>query len=132
MKIFLFAISLAAALGSSVSFAEDFLVGDNLKKAFCGKTFMEGENFDSGWTFKVYYPEKCNEVTNHYLTGDKAGQRFTWPLRIYSSGDHCVMRDGKDRCAKFVMVSEGVYHAIRDGKAQYSRTKPVDGNQLDK
>jgi hypothetical protein len=133
MKKILFAMSLAAAFGSSVSFAEDFLVGDDLKKAFCGKTFMEGENFESGWTFKVFYPEKCNEIIVHYLTGDKAGQRFTRSLRIYPSGDHCVVsdRDGKDRCEKFVMVSEGVYHAIRGGKARYSRTKSVNGNQLD-
>jgi hypothetical protein len=131
MKKTLFAISLGSLLCSSLSFAEDLLVGDELKKAFCGKTFMEGVNFESGWTFKVYYSEKCNEITNLYLTGDKAGQKFTWPLRIYPSGDHCVKRDGKDRCAKFVKVSEGEYHATRNGKAQYSRAKPVDGNQLD-
>lgn len=124
-------MGLAVALFSSTAFGGSFLTGDELQKAFCGKTFMEGENFDSGWTFKVFYAEKCNEITVHYLTGDKAGQRFTWPLRIYPSGDHCVKRDGKDRCAKMEMVGDGVYHAIRDGKAQYSRAKPVDGNQLD-
>lgn len=131
MKMRLFAMGLAAVLVSSVCVAEDFLVGDELKKAFCGKTFMQGENFISGWTFKVFYPEKCNELTVHYLTGEKAGQRFIRPLRIYPSGDHCVMSSGKDRCEKFIQVSDGVYHAMRDGKQQYSRAKPVDGNHLD-
>lgn len=125
-------MALTVALFSSAAFGGDFLTGDDLQKAFCGKTFMHGENFESGWTFKTYYPEKCNELTVHYITGDKAGQRFTWPLRIDPSGDHCVKRDGKDRCAKFSMVEPGVYHAKRgDGVLVYSRTKSVDGNQLD-
>jgi len=132
MKRSFVALGIAGFLCSSVSFAEDFLAGDALKTVLCGKTFLEGENFGSGWTFKVFYPENCNEITVHYLTGEQAGKRFTWPLRIYPSGDHCVKRDGKDRCAKFKQVGDGVYHAIRDGKADYSRAKPVDGNQLDK
>jgi len=130
-------VALAAGLVTTFTFsnsmAADFLVGDDLQKAFCGKTFMEGENFDSGWKFKVYYPEKCNEVTVHYVSGDQTGQRFTWPLRIYPSGDHCVKRDGKDRCFKIYPMGDGVYHAIAgNGKAMYSRSKPVEGNQLDK
>jgi hypothetical protein len=124
-------MALAFAFFSTTALGGDFLTGDELQKAFCGKTFLEGENFISGWTFKAFYAPKCNEITVHYLTGDKAGQRFTWPLRIYPSGDHCVQRDGKDRCAKFEMVGDGAYHAMRSGKAQYSRAKPVDGNQLD-
>ena len=93
---------------------------------------MHGENFKSGWTFNVSYPEKCNEMTLHYLTGGLAGQRFTWPLRVNADGDHCVKRDGKDRGRKFSMVEPGVYHAKSgDGTLDYSRTRIVDGNQLD-
>lgn len=125
-------MAVTMALFSSAAFGVGSLSGEELQKVFCGKTFMHGENFESGWTFKTFYAEKCNELTVHYITGDKAGQRFTWPLRIYPSGDHCVKRDGKDRCAKFSMVEPGVFHARRgDGTPVYSRTKAVDGNRLD-
>jgi hypothetical protein len=131
MKSCIFTVALVFALGSSVSVAGNFMSGEDLKKAFCGKTFI-GENFAKGSTFKVYYSEKCDEVIHHYLTGNNAGQTVTWPLRISPSGDHCVTHDGKEKCTQFILNKDGVYHAMRDGKAIYSRANPVDGNQLDK
>lgn len=125
------AAGLTLALGSSATVAGDFMSGEDLKKALCGKTFM-GENIDLGLQFKVYYPEKCDEVIHHYLNGSKAGQRVTWPLRIIPNGDHCVTNDGKEKCARFVSPKGGVLHAMRDGKVIYTRTNAVDGNQLDK
>lgn len=130
MKNHMFAVGVVLALGSSETFAGDFMSGEELKNAFCGKTFM-GENFEKGSTFKVYYPEKCDEVIHHYLTGSNAGQTVTWPLRISPSGDHCVTNDGKEKCAQFVLAKDGVYHAMRDGKVIYSRTNSANGNQLD-
>jgi hypothetical protein len=130
MKSCLFVVGLALALGSSVSVAGGFMDGADLKKAFCGNTFM-GENLEKGSTFKVYYPDKCDEVLHHFLTGNNAGQTVAWPLRISPSGDHCVTYDGKEKCAQFVLNKDGVYHAMRDGKAIYSRTNPVNGNHLD-
>lgn len=130
MKSCFVAVLLVAVLGSSVTVAGDFVNGTDLKKAFCGKTFM-GENFEKGSTFKVYYPDKCDEVTHHFLTGSNAGQKVTWSLRISPIGEHCVTYDGKEKCTRFILNKEGVYHAMRDGKAIYSRTNPVTGNHLE-
>jgi hypothetical protein len=130
MKSCIFAVGFVLALSSSVSVAGDFMNGEDLKKAFCGKTFT-GENFEKGSTFKVYYPEKCDEVIHHYLTGSNAGQTVTWPLRISPSGDHCVTHEGKEKCAQFILNNDGVYNAMRDGKAIYSRADPANGNHLD-
>ena len=131
MKRCFFTVGLVFTLGSSVTVAGDFVSGEDLKKAFCGKTFM-GENFEKGSTFKVYYPDKCDEVVHHFLTGSNAGKTVTWSLRISPSGDHCVTYDGKEKCAQFVLNKDEAYHAMRDGKAIYSRTSPVNGNHLDK
>jgi hypothetical protein len=131
MKSFVLALALVLSAGSSAAFAGDVMRGDELKKAFCGKTFS-GENFEKGSTFKVYYPDKCDVVVHHFLTGSNAGQTVTWSLRISPGGDHCVTYDGKEKCAKFILNKDGVYHAMRDGKAIYSRANPVNGNHLDK
>ena len=130
MKSCIFAVGLVFVLGAAVSVAGNFMSGEDLKKALCGKTFM-GENFEKGSTFKVYYPDKCDEVIHHYLTGSNAGQTVTWPLRISPSGDHCVTNGGKEKCAQFILNNDGVYHAMRDGKAIYSRANPVNGKHLD-
>ena len=131
MKSCRFTVGLVLALGSTLAVAEDFVSGEDLKKAFCGKAFM-GQNFEKETTFKVYYPNKCDEVVHHFLTGSNAGQTATWLLHISPSGDHCVTYDGKEKCAKFVLNKDGAYHAMRDGKAIYSRTSPVNGNHLEK
>lgn len=101
-----------------------------LKKTFCGKTFT-GENFASKSYFRVFYPEKCDDVIHHYLTGDNAGQTVTWQLRNGPSGDHCVTHDSKEKCAQFVIGSDRPYYSVCDGKAYYFPTNPVDGNHLD-
>jgi hypothetical protein len=130
MKRCMFVVGLVLALGSTVSIAGNFMNGEDLKIAFCGKTFM-GKNFEKGSTFKVYYPEKCDEVIHHYLTGNDAGQTVTWSLRISPSGDHCVTHDDKEKCTQFILNNDGVYLAMRDGKAIYSRSNPANGNHLD-
>lgn len=130
MNSFIFAAGLVFALVSSASVAGDFVSGNDLKQAFCGKTFM-GENFiGKGSTFKAYYPEKCDEVMQHYLTGSNAGQTVTWALRISPSGDHCVTHDGNEKCAQFMLGKDGFYQAMRDGKVIYTRHDPVNGNHL--
>lgn len=130
MKSFIFYLGLALPLISNVSFAADFMSSDELKNTFCGKTF-NGENIEKGSTFKVYYPEKCDEVIHHFLTGSTAGKTVTWPLRISPIGEHCVTNDGKEKCASFVKVNEGIYNAMRDGKVIYTRKNSVNGNHLD-
>lgn len=130
MKNSIAVVGLVLAMGSSVSVAGNTMSGDELKKALCGKTFT-GENFEKGSTFKVYYPEKCDEVIHRYLTGTNAGKTVTWSLRIRPSGDHCVTHDGKEKCTQFILNNDGAYHAMRDGKAIYSRANPVNGNHLD-
>ena len=129
MKSHMFAFGIALALSSSVCVAEEFLSGEVLQKAFCGKTY-KGENVEKGSTFKVYYPEKCNEVIHHFLTGGEAGKSVTWPLRISPSGDHCVVNGGKEKCARFILNKDGVYQAMRDGQVIYTRSHPTDGNHL--
>ena len=130
MKRCIFAAGLVLALVSPVSVAGDFVNGEALKQAFCGKTFM-GENvIGKGSTFKVYYPEKCDELMQHYLTGSNAGQTVTWALRISPSGDHCVTHDGNEKCAQFILGKDGVYQAMRDGKVIFTRHNPANGNHL--
>ena len=129
MKIYTLVVSIVLALGSSLSVAEEFLNGETLQKAFCGKTYM-GENVEKGSTFKVYYPEKCDEVIHYFLTGGDAGKTVTWPLRINQNGDHCVVNGGKEKCARFILNKDGVYQAMRDGKVIYTRSHPVDGKHL--
>ncbi len=129
MRSCIIAVGICLALGSSASVAEEFLNGEVLQKAFCGKTF-KGENVEKGSTFKVYYPEKCDEVIHHFLTGGDAGKTVTWPLRISLNGDHCVVNGGKEKCAQFILNKDGVYQAMREGKVIYTRSHPVEGNHL--
>jgi hypothetical protein len=130
MKVRVLVMGLVLAAGSSMVSAEKYMSGEELKKAFCGKTFL-GENPEKGATFKVYYTDKCDEVIHHFLSGGSAGKTVTWKLRFSSDGGHCVTYDGKEKCAKFVSVNDKVYHAMRDGKVIFTRTNPTVGKHLD-
>ena len=129
MKRCVVTVGLVLAVGSSVSLAGDFMSGRDLQKVLCGNTF-QGENLAQGSTFRVYYPEKCDEVVHRFLTGSNAGKTVTWSFRISPSGDHCVAHDGKELCTRFVALGDGVYHGMRDGKAVYTRSNGEAGKHL--
>lgn len=121
---------LFAAWLSATATAGDFMTGDELKAALCGKT-ADGVNHKSGWTFRTYYSENCRDITVKYLTGDKAGETHVFPLKIYPSGDHCAKRFNKEICSKYRSIGNGVYHQILpDGTHEVTRSNPVDGNQI--
>lgn len=133
------ALAFAMTLGTSMptaSFSGDYLSADQREAVFCGKTF-DGQNTQSGWTFKVYSHDSCDKISIRYLTGDWAGKTFERRVTRYPSGENCVrFEDGKDRCTKMKDAGNGTYHQYAtngkfNGQHVGTVTNIVEGNKLD-
>jgi hypothetical protein len=131
MKTTLSLVLGALTLNAATVVAGEYLDGDQLRQVFCDKTF-DGENQKSGWTFKNYHNADCDRIELHYLTGDKAGTTTVRTARIYANGDHCVIKQGRERCGKWKDMGNGVYHKFgnRRGNHVITAKNLVEGKKF--
>jgi hypothetical protein len=116
---------------SPLAVSGEYLAEEELKAQFCNKTF-HGTNLKSRATFNIHVNESCDRQTVYYLTGKKTGETITLALKLYSNGDYCIVKGGKERCGRVKAIGGGNYHKIssKSGRHTHLYKDFVDGDQL--
>lgn len=119
----------------TLSYSGEYLSADERTAVFSGKT-CDGENVESGWTYRIYSHSSCDKITIRYVTQDDAGKTFERRVTRYPNGESCVkFEDGKERCTKVKVAENGVFQQYatngnHNGEHVGNITNLVNCNQL--